>query len=634
MNVLNRMIRGLDKVAVFCKGVNVFSIFAVFAMTVMTTLDVISRLILKDSIKGLYELTSAIMVLVVFLGLAYAQEQKAHVAVDLFTSRLKPAGKIASDMTNALICLLLSLVMVWRATTQTIYFFKNNVSTNHSVYLPAGVFAVIMVLGCILFLSMFVRDYLMCIQEGIKKKISAKHWAIGIILPLIIIGLALFFMYYDGFSVNKTVVGIACIVVSVLLMFIGLPISIAFIFTALVFTSILSNPSTAFNLLSTELFSTTTSANWTVIPFFVFLGFIVFVSELGNDLYRAAYYWLGKLSGGLAIATVTASAAFASVVGNGTAPCVTMGAVALPEMRRYKYDEELSNGAIIGGCSLGPLIPPSQPLIIYALLSAQSVGQLFMASLVPGLLIWLAMAVYIWIHCKIKPSAGPKGTETFTRKQKWSALASASPVLLLFIVVIGGIYKGIFSATEAGAIGCAVALIIALLMRRLTWERFKTALIETGKTTAMIMLLLIGAQMVSRVIALSKLPAVLGDLIASLSMNPNLAVAVILLIFFLLGFVVDMMPLILIGVPVCHPAIVALGFDPIWFTIMLSTTICLGSITPPVGINLFTLKGVAREVPIGTIYKGAFPFVIVTFVVLVFCFFAKGIITWLPNLMY
>ena len=213
-------------------------------------------------------------------------------------------------------------------------------------------------------------------------------------------------------------------------------------------------------------------------------------------------------------------------------------------------------------------------------------------------------------------------------------MVKAIPILVLFVIIIGGIYLGVFSATEAGAIGCVVAMIIALFMRRLNWERLKNAMIETGKATAMILLILIGAQMISRVITLAKLPYLLSSLIENLAVSPYMAVVVIFLIFFALGFVIDMMPLILIGVPVVHPAIVSLGFDPIWFAIMLSIVIGLGTITPPVGINLFTLKGVSRETPIGTIYKGAIPFIAVTILTLVVCFVFPKIITWLPAILY
>lgn len=626
LNILNK-ITGLSRI------VNVISCVAVLIMTILTTVNVISRYCLKESIIGVYEFTGAIMILVVFLGVAYTQAHKAHVVVDLFVAKLKPAGRAVSDISNTIICLFVVVVMIWRSITQTMFFIENNSVTNQSIAIPSAPFGVIIVVGCILFALVYLRDIMQYIADAKELGLQKTQWLLCFLIPALIIGVSLAFMNC-GADFNVTVVGVISIIVSILLMFMGLPISISFIFTSIVFVSLISSSKVAFNLVSAELFTTTISYNWTVIPFFVFLGYIVFYAGFGVDLYQAAYRILGKLPGGLAIATVTTCAGFSAVVGNGTAPCVTMGAVSLPEMRKYKYSDYLSTGSIIGGCSLGPIIPPSQPLIIYGLLASLSVGKLFLASLGPGILLWIAFCVYIFIKCKITPEAGPRGRESFTFKEKIQSLLKAIPIFILFVIVIGGIYLGVFSATEAGAIGCVFALVIALFMRRMTWERLKLALLETGKTTAMIMLILIGAQLLSRVITLARLPYLLSDLIASLSMSPHVAVIVILLIFFALGFVVDMMPLILIGVPVVHPAIVSLGFDGIWFAILLATVIGLGTITPPVGINLFTLKSVSKETPIGTIYKGAIPFVFVTVIVIAICYVVPGIITWLPTIAY
>lgn len=633
MNLLKKINNGLDKIGIFSKWVNIVSLIAVFVMTIITTVDVVCRYFLHNSIVGIYEFTAAIMILVVYLGIAYAQEQKAHVVVDLFTARLKPQGRVISDFSNTLLCLFISIVMIWCSVTQAGYYTANHSSTNHSFFLPAAPFAYVMVAGCVLFALMFVKDLCRHIEEGISLKLKPVQWLTGIVIAVGILMVALIFIN-SGLKFNTTMLGVICIIVSLVLMFMGLPISMGFILSSLIFISMINDPGAALSLLSTELFSTPTNYSWTVIPFFLFLGYIVFYADFGNDLYTAAYRIVGRLPGGLAVATITACAGFAAVVGNGTAPCVTMGAVALPEMKKYKYQDTLATGSIIGGCSLGPIIPPSQPLIIYGLLASLSVGKLFMASLVPGILLWVAFSAYIVLKCKIRPDAGPKGNEVYTLKEKMQALVKAIPILVLFIIIIGGIYIGVFSATEAGAIGCVVAMVIALFMKRLSWERLKNAMIETGKATAMILLILIGAQMISRVIALARLPYLLSGLIENMNVSPYIAVIVILLIFFALGFVIDMMPLILIGVPVVHPAMVALGFDPIWFAIMLSTVIGLGTITPPVGINLFTLKGVTRDIPIGTIYKGAIPFVFVTILVLAVCFVIPKLITWLPGILY
>ncbi|MBQ9030504.1 MAG: TRAP transporter large permease subunit [Parasporobacterium sp.] len=629
---MKRVIKGLDKIGVFSSWVNAVGVIAVFLMVAATCCDVFCRYVFKNPITGVYECTAACLVLAVFFSIAYTLNEKGHICVDLFTQKLSPKNHTINDLGNNIIGFVIACLMVWRAVEETIYFIEDHVAADQVIKIPATPFGFAMILGSILFALIFLRDILKCIQDGKEQRIEAKRWILGLLIPVVLIAVSVIIMYTKH-SWDATAVGVIGIIVSLLFMFAGMPISISFIAASLIFISIIKNPKTAFQLLSNNMFSTTSSYSWTVIPFFLFMGYLVYEAEFGKDLYDAAYKWLGRLPGGLAIATVTACAAFAAIVGNGSAPCITMGAVALPEMRRYKYDERLSTGTIIGGTSLGPIIPPSQPLIIYAMLTMQSVGRLFIASLVPGIVLWLLFAVYILVICKIRPNMGPKG-EKFTAREKGKSLVKGLPVLIIFLVVIGGIYLGIFSATEAGAIGCGLALIMALIMRRMTWKKLINALLETGKGTAMIFMILIGANMLGKVITLARLPQMLSGLIEALSMNPYLTLVIILLIFFALGFFIDIMPLILIGVPVVHPAMVALGFDPTWFTIILSIVIGIGTITPPVGINLFTLKGVARDVPIGTIYRGSLPFAFVTLALIILMIFIPQIVTWLPNLLF
>jgi len=629
---MKKAIRFFDKIGSFSTWMNVVGTVTVFLMVVATCCDVFMRYVFKNPLTGVYECTAACLIVAVFASLGYTLFKKEHICVDLFTQKLSKDNLTLCELGNNIIGFLVAAIMMWRAITQTQYFVRDDISTNTSFHLSAIPFGFVMIFGCFIFALLFFRNILVYIEEGRTAKLKPGKWVVGFLIPCILIVVSVILMY-SNLKWNTTVIGVLGIVASLLFMFAGMPIGIAFLVASLIFISILKNPNTTFNLLSNIMYSTTSSYAWTVFPFFLLMGYLVFEVDFGTDLYDAAYKWLGRLPGGLAIATVTACAAFAAIVGNGTAPCVTMGAVALPAMRKYLYKEELSTGTIIGGCSLGPIIPPSQPLIIYAMLSSQSIGRLFIASLVPGIVLWFLFSLYIFFICKIRPEMGPKG-EKFTLKEKCKALVKGLPVLVIFLVVIGGIYLGVFSATEAGAVGCGITIIIALVMKRLSFKKLKNALIATGKGTALIFLILIGATMLGKVITLARLPQMLTQLIDALAVNRYLTLIIILLIFFALGFFIDMMPLILIGVPVVHPAMVALGFDPTWFTILLSIVIGVGTITPPVGINLFTLKGVAKEIPIKTIFKGALPFAFVTMALIAILIIVPGIVTWLPNLLY
>lgn len=629
--MLHSVITALNKVVKVNKWLNSAGMIAVFLMVLATCCDVFMRYVFNQPITGVYEYAAACLVLVVFFGIAYTQEQRSHITVDLFTQKLSDRNRTINDIGNNVLCFLLAILMIFASIKEVQYFISDSASTNSSVYVPALPFGIVMVIGCVLFALVFLRDILQGIENGCAQKLKAGQWILAFLIPAAVVAVV-FILVFSDIKWNVTAIGVIGIVVSLLFMFAGMPISMAFMLSGVVFISIIRNPSTMMSLVSTTMFSQTSSYSWTVMPFFLLMGFLCFEFDYGKDLYEMAYKWVGRLYGGLAISTVTACAGFAAIVGNGSAPCVTMGSVALPEMRKYKYNEELSTGTIIGGCSLGPIIPPSQPLIIYAMLTQQSVGTLFVASLVPGIILWLIFSIYIYILCRIRPQMGPKG-EKSSGREKLAALKKGIPVLLIFLVVIFGIFAGVFSATEAGAIGCALVLIIAIIQRRLTWTKLKNALIETGKATAMIFMILIGASLLGKVITLSRLPNMLIAIIGQLSMNPHLAVIAILAVFFFLGFFVDIMPLMLIGIPVVHPAIVALGFNPVWFTIVLTITICMGTITPPVGINLFTLKGVAKDVPIQTLFRGALPFTLLTCVLIVIIYLIPPIITWLPGVL-
>lgn len=319
MNFLKKINHVLDKIGMFSKWVNIVSLIAVFVMTIITTVDVVCRYFLHNSITGIYEFTAAIMILVVFLGIAYAQNQKAHVVVDLFTARLNPQRRVVSDLSNTLLCLFIAVVMIWRSLTQAGYYAAHHSSTNHSFFLPAAPFAYVMVLGCVLFALMFLRDIFRIIEDGVLLKLKSVQWLTSVAIPVAIIAVSLLFIN-SGLKFSTTVLGIICIVVSIVLMFMGLPISMAFLLSSLIFISMINNSGAALSLLSKELFGTPTNYSWTVIPFFLFLGYIVFYADFGKDLYTAAYRIVGRLPGGLAVATITACAGFAAVVGNGTAP--------------------------------------------------------------------------------------------------------------------------------------------------------------------------------------------------------------------------------------------------------------------------------------------------------------------------
>jgi len=368
------------------------------------------------------------------------------------------------------------------------------------------------------------------------------------------------------------------------------------------------------------------------LPLFVLMGIVVGDAGLSSDLYDTAYKWFGRMRGGLAVATVFASGAFAAITGSSAASVVTMGKVALPEMQRYKYSPKLATGVIAAGGTIGILIPPSLGFILYAILTEESVGQLFMAGIIPGILEVLFYAATIYLLCLINPSMGPKG-EHFKFKEKIISLKLTWPVLVLFVLVIGGIYGGIFTPTEAGAIGAFGAMIITVAMRRLNARGLVSSLTQALQTSAMIIILVVGAFIFANFMAMSKLPFVFGDLITTLTVSKYIILAGIILIYIILGMFLDIFSSILLTIPIIFPSVLAMGFDPIWFGVIMVRVMEIGLITPPIGMNVFILAGVT-DIPLGTIFRGIIPFVIADIAHVALLVAIPGLSLFLPNAMF
>jgi tripartite ATP-independent transporter DctM subunit len=318
---------------------------------------------------------------------------------------------------------------------------------------------------------------------------------------------------------------------------------------------------------------------------------------------------LGQLRGGLAMATVGACAGFAAISGSSLATAATMGTVALPEMKRYKYDSRLATGAVAAGGTIGILIPPSVILILYGIITEQSIGKLFLAGFIPGVLEAVFYMVTIYILCKINPFMGPPGPRT-SFLSKITSLKNTWIVLALFVLVIGGIYLGVFSPTEAAGVGAFGAFIFGLARRRLGWQALKSSLADTGRTTAMIFVIILGAMILGYFLAVSRIPFELADIVGTLAVNRYVILVLILIVYLLLGCVMDSMAIMLLITPIFFPLAISLGFNPIWFGILITRMTEIGLITPPVGLNVYIIRGVAKDVPMQTIFRGIVPFLI------------------------
>ncbi|MFC1533036.1 TRAP transporter large permease [Thermodesulfobacteriota bacterium] len=430
---------------------------------------------------------------------------------------------------------------------------------------------------------------------------------------------------------STELVGLIGIFVLIILMFARVPIGFAMAFVGLTGLTYLKGFENALAVLAIVPYGQIANYAITVVPLFVLMGSIASNAGISGDLYETAHKWFGQLPGGLAIATIGACAAFAAICGSSMATATTMGRVALPEMKKHQYDPALASGVVASGATLGILIPPSLGFIIYGILTEQSIGELFMAGILPGILLSVLFMITILIITKFNPNAALPGERT-TFREKIISLKKTWAMLLLFLLVMGGIYMGVFTPTEAGGIGAFGSIIITGCMRRLSGKIFIESLTETAQTTAMITVIIIGAFVFMHFLTISKAVFAMAGFVGDLPFPSYGIFMIVILIYLIIGMFLDVMAGMVLTIPIIFPVITQLGFDPIWFGVMCVILMELGLITPPVGLNVFVLSGTA-DVPIGTIFRGVTPFVVaMLFCISILTIFPE-IALFLPSLM-
>ncbi len=430
---------------------------------------------------------------------------------------------------------------------------------------------------------------------------------------------------------SSIAIGLIGIVVLIAVFLLGMPIGFAMAFVGFIGFSYLVSLPAGLSIIARDVFYNFSSYSLTVIPMFVFMGSIAFASGMSRRLYDAGYLLLGRLRGGLAMATVAGCAGFAAMCGSTNATAAAMGRVSLPEMKRYDYADSLATGCVAAAGSLGILIPPSTIFIIYGIMTEQSIGKLFVAGVFPGLLLAGLFTLVVALLCWRNPSLAPIG-EVTSWNEKLSGLVGISEMLLLFIFVIGGLFLGWFSPTQAGGAGAAGALLIGLARRQLTWQGLLIAVKDALRISCMVMVIVTGAIIFGHFMAVTKIPLVLADWVAGLPLPTAAIMGVIVLIYLLGGCFMDALALITLTIPIFYPVVLALGFDPIWFGVIIVLVTEMGVITPPVGVNVYVIKGIAKEVPLETIFKGVLPFLGALLVAVGILMAFPQIATFLPDL--
>ncbi len=431
---------------------------------------------------------------------------------------------------------------------------------------------------------------------------------------------------------SPELIGVLGVIFLLVLVFLRVSVGMSLFIVGFVGVSMLTDWKVGYNQLGSTAFSTVNNYGLSVIPLFILMGMFLSFSGLGKDMFTAVDRWIGHFRGGLALATIGASAIFAAISGSANATTATLAKITIPEMRKYDYKPTLATAAVAAGGTLGVLIPPSVILILYGALTMEPIGPLLIGGFIPGILMTLMFMLTVNIQVRMNPSIAPRNPEPSPMAERFRSLSKIWPFLFIFMLSIGGIYFGFFTPTEAGGIGAIGAFFFTVLTRRLSWRDLSSSLDEAIRISVMIFLILIGASLFGKFLALSQIPMGLTEAVVAANMPPHLVLALILIIYFFLGMFMEGIAILVLTLPIVYPLMINLGFDGIWFGVIMVMVLNMGLLTPPLGLSVYIISGVVRDVPIQQIFRGVTPMLITMIVfTIILCIFPQ-IVIFLPNL--
>lgn len=606
MNTLGRETEGVAArwVSGASRMISLVGVVQLLVMMALVVLDVVLRQLFGRPIMGAYELVQFSLLTLVYLVLPETCATSSHIRMTLAVSRLPEGARRGCEVFTLFLSLSFFLLITWRNIGKAVLIGRSG-GTSLLLAIPLSPFYGLIAFGCALS-CLILAGQLWRAVLTLARSASRIGLLAGTLAGPVFVALVLWWGT-AGVILPAFTLGLAAVLLLLLFLAGGLPIAFSMGIVGLIGFCCFGGPQAGLSQLEMVPFGVGSEYILSVVPLFLLMGQFSYTSGLSQDLYDTSYTWLGHLPGGLAMATVAGCAAFAAISGSSVATAVTIGAVALPAMRSYRYSPTLALGSIAAGGTIGILIPPSIVFILYGILTEQSIGKLFMAGLLPGVLSVILYMLTIAVQVKLNPSLGPPGPKT-TLPEKVRSLRKTWGMLLLFALVLGGIYFGFFTPTEAGAVGACGALILALAKKKLTWRSLWTSLMETGRTTSTLVMIFVGAMLFNYFLALTNLPLELASIIVENSISRYATLFAILGVYLLLGSIMDPGSMIILTIPIFFPIIQTLGFDPIWFGVLVVVLAEIGCITPPVGINVFAVKGVDPGVSLATVFRGVLPF--------------------------
>ncbi len=611
----------------FAKVVQLPSVLAMCIMPIVICTDVILRAF-DMAVLGAIEVENTLLVINTFSAIAFLQISSSHMGIDLiyenFSDFVKRCADVmVSTLSFSVLCLL--SYQAYKTFLGKADFFSEE------LLVPAQFYYVLPVIGLSLATLMcgftMIKDLWLCIlnKKFMPILIGATISALLIYFP--------FWLKASDYDISYFALGGIIFLIMFFLLFSKMPIGWVMCVCGTIGLIIVSRSmSAAMAYVGSTPYAAVAQNNFVALPMFVLMGTLILYSGISQDLFDCANKWIGHKPGGLGMATVAGCTGFAAVSGDSMSTAVTMGSVALPEMKKLKYDPALSTGALAAGGTLGILIPPSSGFIIYGIVTETSIGRLFLAGIIPGLLLASMFMGYIYYVAKKNPERAPAGMR-YPYSERIKSLTGIFPMLGLFVLVLGGIIFGVFSPTEGGGVGAMGAFLYAFARGKTTRANLFTALRSAGMLSAKLMCIMIGVGVLGYFFAATRLPFIIADWLTGLPLNRYIIFAIIIGVFILLGCVMNVIPMLTLVLPSLFPSVVALGFDPVWFGVVCVMVMEMGQITPPVGVVVFALAAVATDTPMATIFKGIVPFLLLIIVGVILVTLFPALATWLPNTM-
>ena len=603
---------------------------AIALMALPTTVDVCGGLI-GHPLASAQELVEFFQVLSVYGCLGYVQCRERHIYVEMFFEKFSLATRHMLRFSLNGVVAIVFCIMSYRLLILSISKFNSN-ELSLLLSIPVFIFCVFAAFGAFTTLLALLSTSLNGLLELLKLK-NRGHAVLGFIILIALASLPVWAGAYP-WAMHKTLLGALGMAVLMLLLLLGLPVGYAMLLVG--FAGLLlvyPSPRPAMSMMGLNSYTTAANYAYSVVPMFILMGELAARAGISRDLFSAASTWLGHRRGGLATASVAGCAGFAAVSGDSMATAVTMASVALPEMEKKHYDSGFACATLAAGGTLGILIPPSTGFIFYALVTEVSIGRLFMAGIIPGLILAGLFMLWVYIFARRNPSLAPRG-ESHTWKEKITSLRNVTGMLILIIMVLGGILFGICSPTQGGAFGAFGTLVFAMSLGRMTIKDAYLACVTTAEITAKLLLILIGVSILGNFFAVTRVPFELADFIIGMGTNKYVFLVGVVILYIILGCMVNVIPMILLTLPALFPTVQAIGFDPIWFGVVVVILMEMGQITPPVGINVFAMSSAAPHVPMMAIFHRIVPyFTTMLFMVLLLTIF-PAIATWLPEVLF